>query len=112
MNELAKARRLWIEDQIMEQRVFTSFPRAPENLNGFYERNKKTDDKGKDDSGTGKKSKSDKAAKAIKDGKKKKRGKGDKEAESRVYVGPSEVSTKFEYFDQEYRAIWENRDEE
>ena len=75
----------------MEQRVYTSFPRAPENLNGFYERLKNPDEKGKDDIGTGKKSK-DKASKAIKEGKKKRKGKGDKETETRVYVGPSEVT--------------------
>ena len=112
MNEMAAERRKWIEEQIMEQRLFTSFPKAPENLKGFYDRNK-VEEKGKDaEATTGKKSKADKAAKAIKDSKKKKKGKGDKDASSRLFVGPSEVNKKFDVFDREYRAIWENREED
>ena len=54
----------------------------PDNLNGFYDQNKKVDDKGKDaEAAGGKKGKADKGAKAIKDNKKKKRGKGDKQIE-------------------------------
>ena len=95
----------------MEQRLFTSFPKVPENLKGFYDRNKVGDEK-EVETKVGKKAKADKAAKAIKDSKKKKKGKGDKGETARIYVGPSEVNKKLELFDQEFRLVWENRDED
>lgn len=108
MNEMLLERRDWI----MDQRVFTSFQKIPENLNGFYERNKTDEEKVKvDEVQQAKKVKKDKSIKK-KDGKKKKKGKGAKAEETRVYIGPSEVNNKFEYFDAEYKAIWENRDED
>lgn len=112
MNEMLAERRDWI-NHIMEERVFTSL-KIPENLQGFYERNKTDEERAKESEElTKKKSKKDKSAKKIKDTKKGKKGKkSDKDGETRVYVGPSEVNNKFEFFEAEYKHIWENRDEE